>query len=731
MAIGPIGVGFVCFSDRLLMRRVVALLVCSLALAGFSFSIQSQASKSSTMVALAQSGRVIDCEFKISAQPIIRESFGQSVQMSQASVFLDQQALSVELHHQGALKLEKGATYSAKLKFSKFANHKKINFRAITVDEPVAILGAGSNVFQEARQAFVAATSSVDAESKALVLGLAIGDRSQTPIKLAVDMKTVSLTHLMAVSGANCAIVAGVVVFLLSKLQISRLIRALLTSLAIFAYVSLVGPEPSVIRAGFMAITVVMALSAGRKPHPIAALGFAVLCLLIADPWLAVDYGFLLSVAATAGILVLTPAIYSRLSLLVPKYLALAIAVSLGPQVFCLPILLQLQPGLSTYSVLANVLAEPLVAPVTVLAILACAVAWCLPGLSMALTHLASLGTWCIAQLAHFFAALPLATLQWLAGLSATIVSVLVILVILVWLKSRANLPKFLAAIALVIVLASTLLAQIPIQKLVGQWPPKNWQVVQCDVGQGDALVLRSSNAVAVIDVGREPKPIDDCLKELSVTKIDLLVLTHFDLDHVGGLDGALVGRSVVDAIISPFDDPRWAANKSLDRLEAMGANITVAGEGTSGKLGQVGWRVIGPAIPSSQIEDSNDGSLVISWDFASFSVLSMADSGERAQQFVAAKSLSWLKRLTQVKPLILKVSHHGSADQYGELIEELKPDLSLISVGAGNAYGHPTSRTLGLLERLGSKIFRTDLAGSIAITFTESGIQYSTSGRG
>jgi competence protein ComEC len=139
---------------------------------------------------------------------------------------------------------------------------------------------------------------------------------------------------------------------------------------------------------------------------------------------------------------------------------------------------------------------------------------------------------------------------------------------------------------------------------------------------------------------------------------------------------------------------------------------------------------VVGPAVSAKQIEDSNDGSLVISWNFEDFSVVTLADAGEHSQQLIASKSLSWLGRLSDSKPMILKVSHHGSADQYPELIEEMDPEVSLISVGEANTYGHPTQRTLRLLEGTGSKVLRTDQAGSIALRFDAAGFHYSTSGR-
>lgn len=717
--------------NRVLMKRLLALMICSIGLAGFSWQIQSQRSIPEQFQILTQQSHAFDGEFTVESKPIKLTTFGRSNLRFEALVAVHESAARMMIRYDGSQELSTGNHYSATMMVSDVVAKDRVPVSVVLQSEPKLIHKASADLVSNIRQAFIQNTAAVDAESLALVLGLSIGERSATPEKLAADMKTVSLTHLMAVSGANCAIVAGVIFLALSKIRVSRFVRAMISTLAIVGYVELVGPEPSVVRAGFMAITVVLAVSVGRKPTPISALGFAVLCLLIIDPWLAVDFGFLLSVGATAGILILTPALYERLKRKLPRYFALALSVSIGAQVFCLPVLLQLQDGLPTYSVLANVLAEPLVAPVTVLGIAACSLAWLLPGVSVLLTYLASLATWCIAQLSHYFAALPWATLNWLSGAIASLVAVLIAVLLLIWLKTKNHKWRTLSAVTLIIILACTSMAQIPIKRVASSWPPNGWQVVQCDVGQGDALVLRSGQSVAVIDVGRDDEPIDECLTELQVRRIDLLVLTHFDLDHVGGLAGALKGRIVGHALISPFDDPRWAATRSLDQLRLSGAKVTVANQATTGRLGEVQWRVIGPAVPNSQIEDSNDGSLVMFWSFSAFSLLTMADAGERSQQFIASKSISWLSRAAESKPLIVKVSHHGSADQFAEFIEALSPEVSLISVGQGNSYGHPTSRTLRLLEGLNSKVLRTDQDGAVAIDSSADGIHFSTTGEG
>jgi competence protein ComEC len=195
-------------------------------------------------------------------------------------------------------------------------------------------------------------------------------------------MKTVSLTHLTAVSGANCAIIIGLIYLVLSQFAVHRTMKISISLTALIFYLLLVGPQASVLRAEVMTAVVLLAAGFGRGVEPSLALAFSAASLLLINPWLANDYGFQLSVLATFGILELAPSLTKRFNQRFPTWLSLALAVSISSQLVCMPVLLQLQPGLSTYSIPANILVEPLVAPITVLSILACVVSPLAPWLT-------------------------------------------------------------------------------------------------------------------------------------------------------------------------------------------------------------------------------------------------------------------------------------------------------------------------------------------------------------
>ncbi|MFM6966428.1 MAG: DNA internalization-related competence protein ComEC/Rec2 [Rhodoluna sp.] len=585
--------------------------------------------------------------------------------------------------------------------------------------------------FGALRAEFISHLSGVSPDANALVAGLSIGDTSLLHDSLKDSMKIVSLTHLTAVSGANCAIVVGCVYFLLRKFAMSRWIRWFASTVALIFYVLLVGPQASVLRAATMALIVLTCLQLGRKVSPAHALGLSVMLLLLVDPGLATNFGFQLSVLATLGILVVAPPLAIMLKKFVPFWLAIALAVSLAAQLLCFPVLLQLQPGLSTFSIPANLVAEPLVAPITVLGMLACLIVPVAPWFTSFLTWFASLGAWCVASEARFFADLPMATLAWPTGTLGIVMSLLLILSVLAVLLARKRPTRVLGGLA-VLVFASAVLGGCAGRGIrSGSWLPKDWSIVSCDVGQGDATVVRSEGYVAVIDVGRKPGPIRSCISLLGIKRVDLLVLTHFDLDHVGGLDGLLDSVSVDEALITSFHDDRPAAAITYRKLRIAASHMVEAGKGMHGNLGRFSWQVLSPHLGATEAEDSNDGSVTMLFSSADLILLTLADLGEKGQMRLAGESADWLGNGFGSVPVVVKVSHHGSADQYAELYEALKPQISLFSVGLGNDYGHPTRRTLDLLNRVGSREFRTDRQGSIAVEIEPEGLRVSTSGAG
>ena len=605
--------------------------------------------------------------------------------------------------------LQSGDCLNGRLQLSRIDGFGRFAFKASLKETFGHIHHAESLGFINAMRSYAA---NFKGDPSNLVSGLAIGVDQGLSKSFLVNMKATGLTHLTAVSGANCAIVLAAFWFLGRLLRLGRNLRFISSVMALTGYVFLVGPQPSVLRAAFMMIVALVALEFGRRVWVPGALALGSAILLICDPWLIVEYGFWLSVLATLGLVLLTPSLTLRFERIFPKPIAIGLSATIAAQLWCLPLLATLQGGFSTYSILANLLVEPLVAPITLLGLLAAVTGPLFPVLGQLLMSIGSLlASWTV-YVANSLSQGPFPLLN----LPTSPLGLLILVIFVVSASIAINQRKLSAALITGILVTIWIGATLGgfVQKAA--WPINHWNVVACDVGQGDALVIRSEDQIAVIDVGKDPELIDHCLDRLGVKQIDLLVLTHFDFDHVGGLSGAERGRVIMLVLISPFPDDRPAAVAMKSELNKTADQVVEAGPGLSGRLSGLHWTVFSSLGIAAQT--ANEGSLGIRFENSDMVIYTLADLDEIAQsQAIAAVSSS-------PKITIVKVSHHGSADQSALFYQRIKPDLALISVGVGNPYGHPTSKILNILKSIGVEVFRTDKQGAISISVNQGGIE-------
>lgn len=615
------------------------------------------------------------------------------------------------------LGLQLGASYRGPLDLRNIETLERAGYSAQLVGEHQLISRPDDwqQLIGDSRSAFLERVTGWSSDSRGLVLGLAIGDRSQISDDLIFAMRELSLSHIVAVSGANLAIAMGAAFALARALGAGRRTRFLAASLTALGYAAVVGPEPSVLRALFMAHVVLLCLLLGRRAAAMVAISWAAIILLAVDPFLATDFGFALSVAATSGILTLTKPIQQRLEALLQRALALALAVSVAAQLFTLPILLLLQPGIPSYSVIANLLAMPLLAPITLLGLLA----FILQPLPMAteyLTGLASLPARLIESLANVLVELPLTRLPWPDQPIGVIFATAIVLACAVGLRSRSGQRK-LSWLAALISIAGL---GIGITDNLRQAFPSNWLVIACDVGQGDALLVRSEGSVALIDVGPEPEPVANCLRRAGVNSIDLLVLTHFDRDHVGGIHGVIDCCQLRSVMLPDFADSREIVTDVVGKIsKESGVQLLSAAAGLTGQLGESSWRVLSPGPIERSGSDSNAASITMLIESSNFRLLALADVPASVQDRISYQHSASLAN-RQVAPTILKVSHHGAADQSDNLIRLLVPQFAIFSAGRGNGYGHPTATALDMVESVGASIIRTDLDGGVALFLSD-----------
>ena len=587
-----------------------------------------------------------------------------------------------------------------------------IDAERVTVLSPPGPLGSLANTV---RGSLRASLDGAPAPAAALVEGLAVGDETAQPPELAEQMRVAGLSHLTAVSGGNTSIVVGAVLLVATLAGLGLIARIAAAGVALGAFVVIVGPQPSVLRASVMAIVALLAVITGTRRAGVHALAFTVVVLVVASPPLASSWGFALSVAATGGLILLAAPIVSRWGQGRParQVAVAALALTIGAQVATLPLIAAFGDGLSLVSLPANLLAAPAVAPVTVLGLLAAVTGTFAPPIAAILARCAEPFAAWIAWVAQTTSAWPAATLPWPGGLAGAALAGLVALVLVYTIRrhrgrhERTGRPRTVVFGAVLLAAIAVLALRLPER---AGWPPPDWLALACDVGQGDALVLRGdSGGSVVVDTGPDPQAIDRCLGDAGVTRVDLLVLTHHHADHVDGVPGVLEDRVVAAALISPLREPLEQATKVEQWL--AGIPVSIARTGQRLQVDGIALTVLWPQrIIRGPESAPNNASVVLLAEVRGVRLLLLGDVEIAAQ--VALRT-----SLAGPGVDIVKIPHHGSRFQDPALASWTAGRVAIVSVGQGNRYGHPAPETLRAWEYAGALVARTDLAGDVAIT--------------
>jgi competence protein ComEC len=517
------------------------------------------------------------------------------------------------------------------------------------------------------------------------------------------------MTHLVAVSGANLAIFLAAILLAARWTRIGPAAAAAWCSVALVGFVVLVRPSPSVLRAACMGGIALLGLAVGRPRATLPALTATIGILLLDEPALATQVGFALSAAATAGLLLIGPHLTRLLRRWrVPAAPAEALAVATAAQLACAPVIAGLSGTVSLVAVPANLLAEPAVPPATLLGLGAALLHPLWPGGAAFLAWLAAWPTRWLILVAARGAALPGAVLSWPSGVAGAVLLGVVTLVGVLVLRRRA------IRVAAVTCLASLWCGWCGVQLVAAStWPPAHPLLVACDVGQGDALVLPTGPAAAVVvDTGPIPGPTDQCLAELRVRTVPLLLLTHFHADHVGGIAGVYGhGRAVGEVLTSPYREPIPGYQAVLAVAAAHATPVVVPPLGWTTAIGSIALQVLGPPnLIQGTTSDPNNNSLVVMVREGGYRLLLAGDAQVEEQAAILARAGPGAVRAD-----VLKVAHHGSAYQDLAFLAAVAPVLALVSVGAGNPYGHPSLAVLADLRRAGARVLRTDTDGEIA----------------
>jgi competence protein ComEC len=551
------------------------------------------------------------------------------------------------------------------------------------------------------------AVAGLPAAPRALVPALVVGDTDLMTADLQTSFRTTGLTHLVAVSGTNLTLLLAAMLWATGRAGVTGWWRRGVAAVGVVAFVLLCRAEPSVLRAAAMGVVGLAALGWGGARQGLRYLSGAVVGLLLVDPWLCRSVGFALSVCASGGI-ILWANNWARLLSWAPGWLAEAVTVPIAAQVATQPVVTAISGQVSLVGIVANMVAAPLVGPGTVLGFVAAGLSVVSPALAAVVGWLAGGFAQALCWVAQAGAALPGAAMVWPAGPVALAVLTVCCVAVLVGLPLLWRRPW------LVVLLAVAMVAVLFRPVSAPGWPPTAWQVVSCDVGQGDATVIAAGQGRAiVVDTGPDPVLADRCLDQLGITEVAWLVITHLHADHVGGVAGVASGRRVDNVLYSGVTQPPGGWQLLVSALPAVPRTVAVPGMVVAAGDVRLAVLAVKPYVDGGAVgedsADQNDSSIVMRVTTGGLRIILGGDVEEAGQS-------NALATVPDLSAEVLLVPHHGSAHQSQDFLAGVHESVALVSVGKDNDYGHPAARTITAVVGAGAQVYRTDQNGAIAV---------------
>jgi competence protein ComEC len=546
----------------------------------------------------------------------------------------------------------------------------------------------------------------------ALMRGMVLGQDEALPAQMREDFQTAGLSHLVAASGQNVMLLCALVFGLSALLGVGLRLRLAGAVALIALYVPLAGGGPSIQRAGVMGAAGVFATLAGRPASRSYAVLLAAAATLTLNPRAVEDPGWQLSFAAVAGIMVLgRPIVRALRRRGAPVALAEAAAMTLAATIGTAPLIAVHFDRTSLVSLPANVIAAPAVAPVMWLGMAGATVGQVSTAAAAPFTALAAYPLAFLSWLGEASAGVPLATV----AAPALVVAVVCVAAGAAIVCPAARRPAPVAALLAALGALALLHAPPPPPA-----PPQGLRVTFLDVGQGDATLIQHRRTSVLVDTGPTDGGIVRRLRRAGIRRLDLLVVTHAQADHLGAA-AAVLGAMPVGLVLDGRDGVRERLGTRMAAAASRRRVALVPPEaGQTLRAGGIELRVLSPVREAPELHagaDPNQRAIVAEARVGAFRMLLAADA--------ESEVLSTL----DLGPVdVLKVAHHGSADPgLSALLERVRPRVAAIQVGEHNTFGHPVPATVRALRAAGAAVYRTDRDGSIRLEETRGRLAVST----
>lgn len=566
-------------------------------------------------------------------------------------------------------------------------------------------------------------------ENTALITALLIGDKSNLESSVIDNFRDASLSHILAISGAHFSYII-IMINCINKQLKHKKIGNVISILIIIFFMQLTGNTPSVVRAGTMNIMIIISELLYRKVDILTSLAVSLIIQIINNPYVIFDIGLILSYSGVIGIVLFYNIIYKKIRLK-------TISITLSANLVIMPIMIYNYNTISISFIISNIFASIILGPIIILGFLS--IVFKFKPIFILLDILLSL----FQDIVKICSKLPLSKIY---VRTPTILSIATYYLLLanilkakklnfkqhekeqkvqLYEKIEQSKKQILLKRKIAILLTIIIISNLNFQVLAIQIN-KNLLINFVDVGQGDSTLIRTENKTLMIDSGGTTdnnngydlgkSTILPYLLDKKITKLDYIMISHFDADHSQAFMYVLKNIKVKNAIICKQAKDSQLYQEFLKICKKKKIKIIYVKNGDNIKIGKIELKILHPQNELITNNPLNNNAIVVKLIYNKFTMLFTGDIEKEAEELI-------IKNNINLKANILKVGHHGSkTSTTEEFLQKVSPDIALIGVGENNIFGHPNEEVLKRLKELKTKIYRTDKMGEIGIKVNRKG---------
>lgn len=543
-------------------------------------------------------------------------------------------------------------------------------------------------------------------ENSELAISLIVGDRSHISSEVEDNFKKANLMHMLAISGAHFSYVILIATFISNRLQHKRL-GQLIQIIAIIFFMNLTGNTASVVRAGIMSILLIGSSICKRQNDSLNNIAISAIIQIINNPYIIFDSGFMLSYSGVLGIILFYKKISEHIHFK-------SIALTISANIFIIPIMIYNFHTISGSFIISNICASWLLGIIIILEF----ISLCIP--IKLLYMILDLLIMMLRKIAEICANIPFAQM-YVPRYAIFFVIVIYILIFCRKLKCRKYVYSFLTiGVSILLIVNFTDVYQ------------DRMRINFIDVGQGDSCLIRYKGTNIMIDSGgslsknKDGKSYDigenvlnNYLLNRGITRLDYIMVSHFDEDHSQGFVFLLKNMKVKNVIISEQYKTSSIYEQFKQICKKQNIQIIYVKSGDEIRIKDLAFKILHPKSKENQISENplNNNAIVCMVKYKNRRILFTGDIEKVAENEMVKEYTNGLKAD------ILKVGHHGSkTSTTKEFLDLINPSVALIGVGQNNKFGHPNEDVIKRLEEKNIQIYRTDEMGEISVIIDKNG---------